>query len=69
MNQFVGPNYNFYKDIDIKFKIENLISYFKATNIIKDEDNVKYNFIFYDNFNKIYTEYDNYLTWDPNLCL
>ena len=71
INKFVGPNYNFYKDTDFKFKTESLISYLKAENFINeiDSNNVSYKFIFYDNFNNEYSDYNDYIIWDPNLRL
>ena len=70
INQFVGPNYNFYKDLDCKFKTEHFVNYLTAENYI---DNVNKNDIFMilfcDNFNNDYFDYNDYLTWDPNLKL
>ena len=76
INKFVGPNYNFYKDIDYKFKSEYLISYLKSigklhiSDIDSDTDSKPlFKFVFYDNFNNEYSNYDDYLTWEPNLSL
>ena len=68
INKFVGPNYNFYKDIDYKFKSKNLISYLKSISILEKKDS-RLKFIFYDNFNNKYSSYNDYLTWEPNLQL
>lgn len=70
INKFIGPNYNFYKDIDYKFKSEYLISYLKSIDILEITDSKPlYKFVFYDNFNNEYSSYDYYLTWEPNLIL
>lgn len=70
INKFVGPNYNFYKDIDYKFKSEHLISYLKSIGILEITDSKPlFKFVFYDNFNNQYSSYDDYLTWEPNLSL
>lgn len=70
INKFVGPNYNFYKDIDYKFKSEYLISYLKSIGILETTDSKPiFKFVFYDNFNNEYSSYDDYLTWEPNLSL
>ena len=56
---------------DFKFKTENLISYLKAENFINkiDSNNISYKLIFYDTFNNEYSDYNDYILWDPNLRL
>jgi hypothetical protein len=70
INQFVGPNYNFYKDLDCKLKTDNFVSYLIAENYIENiNKNDTYKILFNDNFNNEYSDYNDYLTWDPNLKL
>lgn len=70
VNEFVGPNYNFYKDNNYKFNKKEFISYLKAENIIKaDEKEQIYKIFLYDNFNNEYSDDDDYLKWEPNLSL
>jgi len=70
VNEFVGPNYNFYKDNNYKFNKKEFISYLKAENIIKaDEKEQIYKIFLYDNFNNEYSDDDDYLKWESNLSL
>jgi len=71
--QFVGPNYNFYKDLDIKFNIDRFLKYIYADNDMMFK---KLNFIdknyyikLYDNFNNEYKYNLDYLKWNPELKL
>ena len=68
---FLGPNYNFYKDTDIKLDFNFVLKIFLLNydnNILPDD---KYLLKLYDTFNNS-NNYDlsyNYLTWNPNLQL
>ena len=74
---FVGPNYNFYKDLeDIGTNVTNLdkiLAYLKFKNETifdkLDTVNKNYKLILYDNFNNEYNVDSNYLTWNPELKL
>ena len=71
--KFVGPNYNFYKDLDIKFNIDSFLKYiyvdndmmFKKLNFIDKNYYIK----LYDNFNNEYKYNLDYLQWNPELKL
>ena len=74
--EFVGPNYNFYKDLELMGHIHNLndiLTYLKFKNdkILDKLDlvNKNYKLIFYDNFNNEYNIDSNNLTWNPELKL
>ena len=77
---FVGPNYNFYKDLeDIGTSVtsvtnlDKILTYLKFKNEIildkLDTENKNYKLILYDNFNNEYNVDSNYLTWNPELKL
>ena len=74
--QFVGPNYNFYKDLEVlgnKLNLDKILTYlkFKNENVFDKVDTVNKNYklILYDNFNNEYNVDSNYLTWNPELKL
>ena len=74
---FVGPNYNFYKDLEFLGKnvtnVDKILLYLK----IKNENtfdkldivNKNYKLLLYDNFNNEYKIDSNYLIWNPELKL
>ena len=66
----IGPNYNFYKDLNVKISIEKVLKYYylKNENIFKKINFINKNYYIklYDNFNNEYIITD-YLTWDPNI--
>ena len=72
---FVGPNYNFYKDLEVlgRLNIDKILTYLKFKNEIVldklDIENKNYKLILYDNFNNEYDVDLEYLTWDPELKL
>ena len=73
---FVGPNYNFYKDLEvlgIRLNVDKILAYlkFKNENVFDKLDTVNKNFklLLYDNFNNEYNVDSNYLTWNPELKL
>ena len=73
---FVGPNYNFYKDLEvlgIRLNVDKILAYlkFKNENVFDKLDTVNKNYklILYDNFNNEYNVDSNYLTWNPELKL
>lgn len=73
---FLGPNYNFYKDlkyIGIKLSMDNILTYLKIKNkeILDKLDlvNKNYKLQLYDNFNNEYNIDSDYLTWNPELKL
>ena len=73
---FVGPNYNFYKDLEvlgITLNVDKILTYFKFKNENVfdklDTENKNYKLILYDNFNNEYNVDSNYLTWNPELKL
>ena len=79
---FVGPNYNFYKDLevfDIKFNVDKILTYLKYKNDYKfdklneldklDTLNKNYKLLLYDNFNNEYNLDSNDLIWNPELKL
>jgi len=75
--QFVGPNYNFYKDLEVLgsnvTSLNKIMTYLKLKNEIVleklDIENKNYKLILYDNFNNEYNIDSNYLTWNPELKL
>ena len=70
--KFVGPNYNFYKDLDIKFNIDIFLKYIYVDNpILKKLDFINKNYYIKlcDNFNTIYKIESDYLNWVPDLKL
>ena len=76
--EFLGPNYNFYKDLEsigIKLDIDKILTYLKikCDKLDKldklDIINKNYKLLFYDNFNNEYNIDSNYLTWNPELKL
>ena len=73
---FVGPNYNFYKDLEvlgITLNVDKILTYlkFKNENVFDklDTENKNYKLILYDNFNNEYNVDGNHLTWNPELKL
>jgi len=71
---FVGPNYNFYKDIGTNVtNLDKILTYlkFKNENVFDklDTENKNYKLILYDNFNNEYNVDGNHLTWNPELKL
>jgi hypothetical protein len=73
---FVGPNYNFYKDLEvlgIKLYVDKILAYLKFKNETifdkLDTVNKNYKLLLYDNFNNEYNVDSNYLTWNPELKL
>lgn len=71
---FLGPNYNFYKDLDIKLNTFDILKYisiynFEIKNIIEtiNKDNIIIKLK--DNFGIEYKNNDEYLFWNPNLKL
>lgn len=73
---FVGPNYNFYIDLEVlgtRLNIDKILAYlkFKNDNIFDKLDTVNKNYklLLYDNFNNEYNIDSNYLTWNPELKL
>ena len=74
--QFVGPNYNFYKDLEVlgnKLNLDKILIYlkFKNENIFDKVDTVNKNYklILFNNFNNEYNMNSSYLTWNPELKL
>lgn len=73
---FLGPNYNFYKDVEhsgIKPNIDKILIYLKYNNPIAldklDIENKNYKLVFYDNFNNEYNLDFDHLIWNPELKL
>lgn len=70
---FVGPNYNFYKDLNKKLEINKILNYLKLTNKEKLKKlnliDKNYKILFYDNFNNVYNVDSNYFNWNPELKL
>ena len=73
---FVGPNYNFYKDLEvlgIKLYVDKILAYLKFKNETifdkLDTVNKNYKLLLYDNFNNEYNVDSNYLIWNPELKL
>jgi len=71
---FVGPNYNFYKDIGTNIiNLDKILTYLKFKNETifdkLDTVNKNYKLLLYDNFNNEYNVDSNYLTWNPELKL
>ena len=72
---FVGPNYNFYKDLEVleRLNVDKILTYLKLKNDIVldklDTENKNYKLILYDNFNNEYNVDSNHLTWNPELKL
>ena len=73
---FVGPNYNFYKDLEvlgITLNVDKILTYlkFKNENVFDklDTENKNYKLILYDNFNNEYNVDSNHLIWNPELKL
>ena len=70
---FLGPNYNFYKDLDIKLSIKSILKYIyiKDKKILKEInfDNKNYYIKLYDNFNNEYYNKSDYLNWNAELQL
>ena len=73
---FLGPNYNFYKDIVTNvsgLNLEKILTYLKFKNEIAldklDIVNKNYKLLFYDNFNNEYNIDSNNLSWNPELKL
>ena len=72
---YLGPNYNFYKDLNIKLSIKDILKH----EFIKEKDNYMLqkldfnnrNYIvkLYDNFNNEYVLESDYLRWNPELKL
>ena len=73
LKRFVGPNYNFYKDIDCKIITKDIIKYImiKHPNIkhlTHKIDNNEFKLTLFDNFQNEYN-IQEYLIWNPNLQL
>ena len=70
---FLGPNYNFYKDIDVKLNIKEIINIIISNLGLSNNRNLDLNndisLKFYDNFNNEYKITYDYLMWSPNLQL
>ena len=74
---FVGPNYNFYKDLEVlgmNLNLDKILTYLKFKNENKilqklDTINKNYKLILYDNFNNEYNIDSNHLIWNPELKL
>lgn len=72
---FVGPNYNFYCDLDIKLNYVDIIKYFKIhhnkNNMFDEIDFINKNFYIKlnDNFDNEYIFNDYILSWNPELKL
>ena len=73
---FVGPNYNFYKDlenIEVKLHVDKILTYLKLKNENTfdklDIVNKNYKLLLCDNFNNQYNINSDYLTWNPELKL
>jgi hypothetical protein len=74
---FLGPNYNFYKDLDIKLNTFDILKYisiynFEIKNIIDTVDTVDKEHIIIklkDNFGIEHENNSEYLFWNPNLKL
>ena len=70
---FLGPNYNFYKDVDVKFNIKEIINIIISNLGLSDNTNLDLNkdinLKLYDNFNNEYKITYDYLIWSPNLQL
>jgi hypothetical protein len=70
---FIGPNYNFYYDLEIKLNLDKILKYLKSINneIFDKIDltNNNYELQLYDNFNNKYNLDSNYLKWNPELIL
>lgn len=74
--QFIGPNYNFYKDVEdigTKLNVDKILMYLKYKNEIEhdklDTENKNYKLLLYDNFGNEYNIESNQLTWNPELKL
>ena len=69
----MGPNYNFYKDIDVKLNIKEIINIIISNLGLSNNTNLDLNkdisLKFYDNFNNEYKITYDYLMWSPNLQL
>ena len=73
---FVGPNYNFYKDVEdigVKLNLDKILIYLKYKNeILLDKVDLvdkNYKLLFNDNFGNEYNIQSNQLTWNPELKL
>uniref|UniRef100_A0A6C0LFZ7 Uncharacterized protein n=1 Tax=viral metagenome TaxID=1070528 RepID=A0A6C0LFZ7_9ZZZZ len=76
---FIGPNYNFYEDLEYigtnvtKLNVDKILTYLKCKNENTydklDTVNKNYKLLFYDNFNNEYNIDSNYLRWNPELKL
>lgn len=70
---FVGPNYNFYKDLGIQSTIENILrySYINNLDMLNKLDFVNINFSIkcYDNFSNEYDMDLGHFIWNPELKL
>lgn len=70
---FLGPNYNFYKDIDVKLNIKEIINIIISNLGLSNNRNLDLNndisLKLYDNFNNEYKITYDYLMWSPNLQL
>lgn len=70
---YLGPNYNFYEDLNNKIYLNDIItiilSEIKEKNKQIELDNKKYQIILYDAFNNEYKFINDYLRWTPTLKL
>ena len=66
IKEFLGPNYNFYKDLDIKIQFKELNYIYNFVDELKN-----WKLIMTDKFDNLYIINDNndYLHWNPNLTL
>jgi hypothetical protein len=66
IKEFLGPNYNFYKDLDIKIQFKELNYIYNFVEELKD-----WKLVMTDKFDNLYIINDNndYLYWNPNLTL
>lgn len=60
---FVGPNYNFYNDLDIKLNIKNILKH--KINLSDNNFSIK----LYDNFSNEYNINSDFFNWNPELKL
>ncbi len=66
---FLGPNYNFYKDLDIKLDFYLVIKHILLQYNKQINKNNVLTLQLHDTFGNIYNLKNDYLTWNPNLQL